>query len=120
MAGDDYDPENWPLVVWAAHHAVNQLGVPLHVTEKVSDDPYNRFPSWYFVKPQAGPDRLEVADALAAIADAEKARVAELRRQKRAERRAGGGRGCLRRNRARKSRISGLEFSENSGRGRQR
>lgn len=91
MAGDDYDPENWPLVVWAVHLAVNQLGVPLFVTEKVSDDAYNRFPSWYFVKPQAGPDRLEVADALAAIADAEKARVAELRRQKRAERRAGRG-----------------------------
>ena len=76
------------LVVWAAHHAVNQLGVPLYVTETVSQDPYNRFPSWYFTRPIDGPKTLEVADALAAIADAEKLRVMELRRQKRAERRA--------------------------------
>jgi hypothetical protein len=89
MAGDDYDLENWSLVVWAAHHAAGQLGVPLFVTERVSDDPYNRFPSWYFIKPEGGPQRIELADALLALADAEKARVAELRRQKRQARRAG-------------------------------
>lgn len=90
MAGDDYDPDNWPLVVWAAHHAANQLGVPLFVTEKVSEDAYNRFPSWYFVRPLDGPDRLVVEDSLESIAQAEKARVAEMRRQKRLERRAKG------------------------------
>lgn len=91
MAGDDYDPDNWPLVVWAAHHAAAQLGVPLFVTEKVSADPYNRFPSWYFIRPVGGPDRLDIAEPLAVIADAEKARVDEMRRQKRAERRASRG-----------------------------
>lgn len=88
MAGDDYDPDNWPLVVWAVHDAARQLQVPVHVIEKVSADPYNRFPSWYFVRPPGGPERLEPALPLTLLADAEKARVAELRRQKRQQWRA--------------------------------
>ena len=88
MAGDDYDPDNWPLVVWAVHDAARQLNVPVFVTQMISEDPYNRFPSWYFIRPASGPDRLEVAAPLAEIADAEKERVAELRRQKRLQRRA--------------------------------
>jgi SAM-dependent methyltransferase len=88
MAGDDYDPDNWPLVVWAVHNAARQLNTPVFVTQKTSEDPYNRFPSWYFIRPASGPDRLAVAAPLAAIADAEKERVAELRRKKRLQRRA--------------------------------
>ncbi|MEZ5798836.1 MAG: hypothetical protein R3D63_15965 [Paracoccaceae bacterium] len=88
MAGDDYDPQNWPLVVWAVNHAASQLGVPVHVTETVSEAAYNRYPSWYFIRPATGPDRLTLADPLLAIADAEKARVAEVRRQRRQQRRA--------------------------------
>ncbi len=53
MAGDDYSVKKWPLVVWAVNHFVRQLGVPLNVTDKVLDMGYNRFPSWFFVKPAA-------------------------------------------------------------------
>lgn len=91
MAGDGYDPDNWPLVVWAAHHAANQLGVTLFVTEKVSVDAQNRFPSCYFIRPFEGSDRLAVEGSLDAIAAGEKARVVEVRRQKRLERRAAKG-----------------------------
>jgi len=87
MAGDDYDPEAWPLVVWAVHHVVAQLGVPLQITDEVSSDAYNRYRSWYFVKP-AGPDApLHPCAPLMDVADLEKARVAEVRR-KRAKARA--------------------------------
>lgn len=80
MAGDDYDPETWPLVVWAVHHVVAQLGLPLYVTDVVSDDAYNRYRSWYFVKP-AGPDTdLRPCAPLMGVADVEKAKVAEARR----------------------------------------
>lgn len=89
MAGDDYDIETWPLVVWTAHHVALQLGVPIFVTEKVTDEPYNRYPSWYLRKPMDGPDKLELVEDLTVIADAEKARVAEMRRQKRQQRRGG-------------------------------
>lgn len=88
MAGDDYDRDNWPLVVWAAHHAVNQLGVPLFITDHTSDEAYNRFRSWYFIRPEAGPAHLTMPGDLQDIADAEKARVAEMRRKKRQAQRA--------------------------------
>lgn len=91
MAGDDYDAETWPLVVWAAHHAVNQLDVPLFVTDVTSDEAYNRFRSWYFVRPMTGPDRLTMPGDLQDIADAEKARVAEMRRKRRQAQRAARG-----------------------------
>ncbi len=51
MAGDDYSPKKWPLVVWGVNHLVRQLDVPLNLTDKVMDVSYNRFPSWFFVKP---------------------------------------------------------------------
>lgn len=54
MAGDDYDARRWPLVVWAAHDLVHQLGLRLKVTERVEDANYNRFPSWFFTKPLDG------------------------------------------------------------------
>jgi SAM-dependent methyltransferase len=89
MAGDDYDPEAWPLVVWAVHHVVAQLGVPLRITDQVTSDPYNRYRSWYFVKP-AGPDAaLRPCTPLMDVADLEKAKVAAARR-KRAQERAKG------------------------------
>jgi hypothetical protein len=54
MAGDDYDAERWPLVVWGANNLVHQLGLPLQVTEQLHDANYNRFPSWFFTKPLDG------------------------------------------------------------------
>ncbi len=82
MAGDDYDIESWPLVVWAVHHLVAQIGVPLMVTDVVSDAPYNKFRSWYFVKP-LGPDiALQPSKALMDLGDLEKASIAAARKQK--------------------------------------
>jgi Methyltransferase domain len=82
MAGDDYDPEAWPLVVWAVHHVVAQLGVPLLITDRVSDEAYNRYRSWYFVKPD-GPDAaLQPCAPLMDVADLEKAKVAVARRNR--------------------------------------
>lgn len=83
MAGDDYDAESWPLTVWAVNETVSQLGLTLHVTDLVTDEPYNRFPSWFFVKPDSGPATLEFPDSLDLIAAAEKLRIAEQRRRKR-------------------------------------
>lgn len=86
MAGDDYDTEAWPLVVWAVNEVVTQLDVPLMVTDKVSDEAYNKYRSWYFIKPE-GAKTLRPATLLQDISDGEKARVAEKRRQKRQARR---------------------------------
>jgi hypothetical protein len=87
MAGDDYDAKAWPLVVWAVHEAAAQLNVPLNVTDIVQDEAYNRFPSWSFTRPRRGADSLTFSPALRQIADAEKARIDELRRQKRQDQR---------------------------------
>lgn len=88
MAGDDYDIDRWPLVVWAANHAANQLGVPLFVTDLTSDTAYNRYRSWSFFRPLSGPDTLSMPAQLMEIGDAEKVRIAEERRLRRLERRA--------------------------------
>lgn len=85
MAGDDYDRAVWPLVVWAVHEAVAQLGVPLQVAERVQDEAYNRFPSWFFTRPESGPDRLGFSSALREIGDAERDRIDALRKLKRQE-----------------------------------
>ncbi len=83
MAGDDYDPKAWPLVVWAVHEAAAQLGVGLDLTDLVQDEPYNRFPSWSFTRPHDGPETLGFSAALRAIADAETARINALRKEQR-------------------------------------
>lgn len=83
MAGDDYDAESWPLVVWAVNHVVAELDVVLNVTDLVSDEPYNRYRSWHFTKPESGaPARIAPAADLAEVGDLEKARIAEKRRQR--------------------------------------
>lgn len=51
LAGDDYDPVRWPLVVWGVHHLVAQIGVPLQVTENILEGTYNNYASWFIVKP---------------------------------------------------------------------
>ncbi len=83
MAGDDYDLKMWPLTVWAVNEAVAQLGVRLRLTEFFSDEAYNRFPSWYFIKPQSGPEGLTFPIDLDLIAEAEKLRIGEERKRKR-------------------------------------
>ncbi|HMO07162.1 MAG TPA: class I SAM-dependent methyltransferase [Paracoccaceae bacterium] len=55
MAGDDYDAEVWPLVVWAVHHLAAQVGAELLLTDRVEDAAYSRYRSWFFVKPADGP-----------------------------------------------------------------
>lgn len=88
MAGDDYDPKVWPLVVWAVHEMAAQLGVGVQVAGLVADEPYNRFPSWSLIRPETAPDRLVFSEALQRIADAERARIDDLRKRKRQEQRA--------------------------------
>lgn len=87
LAGDDYDAKAWPLLVWAVHETAARLGVGLSVTDLVQDEAYNRFPSWSLTRPPTGPERLEFPTALQEIAAAETARIDELRRQKRQEKR---------------------------------
>ncbi len=88
MAGDDYALEDWPLVVWAVNDFVAQLGVALNVTCEVTDEPYARFPSWWFVAPpDLDPAAVTLTPDLLDVADAEKLAVAELRRRKQQARR---------------------------------
>jgi SAM-dependent methyltransferase len=83
MAGDDYDRAAWPLVVWAVHDLVLQLGLQLKVTAHVMDTAYNRFPSWFIRKPaQATPVALTGNSTLMQLGDAEKRRRAEEARAK--------------------------------------
>lgn len=64
LAGDDYDPVRWPLVVWGVHHLAAQIGVQLRLTENVLDGSYSNYASWFLTKPlkdsgrQLQPDRL--------------------------------------------------------------
>lgn len=83
MAGDDYDVQHWPLVVWAVHNLAAQLNQPVHVTDLTSDEPYNRFRSWYVIRPLNGPDEVDSAFALELLGDAERDRVAARRRARR-------------------------------------
>lgn len=88
MAGDDYDLTDWPLVVWAVHEAVTQIGGTLHIADQVSDQTYNRFPSWSFRRPEGGPDRLCFSARLREVCDFEKARIDQLRKEKRQQKQA--------------------------------
>lgn len=89
MAGDDYDAQKWPLVVWAVHHLVAQLGLSLKVTDQVEEAVYNRFRSWFFTKPMnAAPVNLVPSPELMNLGDMEKAAKAEERKKKQAARKA--------------------------------
>jgi SAM-dependent methyltransferase len=88
MAGDDYDPDNWPLVVWAVHEMAAQLKVSISVFARVAKGTYDRFPSWSLARPTAGLDELSFTKHFRNIADAEKARIDDLRKQKRQEQRS--------------------------------
>lgn len=87
FAGDDYAPDRWPLTVWAVNEVAWQLGVTVNVTEHVTGEAFNKFPSWFFVRPLSAPDRLEMPEALQIIGLAEKERIAKLRQQRRDRRR---------------------------------
>lgn len=89
FAGDDYSPDAWPLTVWAVNEAAAQLGVTLNVTDVVLNEAFNRHPSWFFTRPLTGPTLLEFPAELDQIAGAERLRVAEERKQRRKDRRAG-------------------------------
>jgi SAM-dependent methyltransferase len=88
MSGDDYDADAWPLVVWAVNHVVARLGVPLRVTDVVTDEAYCGYRSWFFVKPLDGPDMIEPAEDLEIIGAAERLRIETAQREKRQARRA--------------------------------
>lgn len=75
MAGDDYDATRWPLVVWAVHNLVSQLGLALKVTDKTVGETYNRFRSWFVIKPLQTTDiALHTDEALLKLGDEEKQR----------------------------------------------
>ena len=89
MAGDDYDAQKWPLVVWAVHHLVAQLGLPLKVTDQVQDAAYNKYRSWFFTKPmEPAAVTLTPSPALMNLGDMEKATKAEERKKRQAARKA--------------------------------
>jgi hypothetical protein len=86
LAGDDYDPVRWPLVVWGVHHLVSQLGVPLRVTEHVMDGNYSNYASWFLTKPmQETASPLKPDPLLQAIGQEERDAVAARRAAKAAE-----------------------------------
>ena len=73
FAGDDYDFEKWPLVVWAVNDLANQLGVMLNITDQVANVAYNKFRSWYFTRPMTAPDSpLRYCEPLVEVGDVEK------------------------------------------------
>ena len=88
MAGDDYDLQSWPLVVWAVHNLVHQLGLHLKVTDQTGDVTYNRYRSWFFVKPDhAEPLTLAGNETLMQLGDVEKRhRAAETKAKMQARR----------------------------------
>lgn len=89
MAGDDYDAQRWPLVVWAVHHLVAQLGLSLKVTDQVQDAAYNKFRSWFFTKPvDVAAVSLTASPELVNLGDMEKAAKAEERKKRQAARKA--------------------------------
>ena len=82
MAGDDYD-DVWPLVQWAVNDFATAVGVELQLTEVTENSPYNRHPSWFFVKTAESRNREYVPHPeLAQLAESEKARIAAHRRAK--------------------------------------
>ncbi len=83
IAGDDYDPATWPLVVWAVHDLARQLGQPVQVTDITTEEPYNRYRSWYVIRPLNGPDALDPPLALVLLGEAERARVDARRKARR-------------------------------------
>ncbi|MDB5659042.1 MAG: MenG-like methyltransferase [Cypionkella sp.] len=84
MAGDDYDVKSWPLVVWAVHDLVQQLGLHLKITDKAGDVTYNRYRSWFFIKPQRVDNVVALSGnaTLMQLGDAEKQRRAEATKAK--------------------------------------
>lgn len=87
LAGDDYDPQRWPLVVWGVHNLVAQIGVPLHITENILTGTFNNYPSWFIVKPrtaQAAPLRPD--PILHELAEEERAAEARRKAERRAKR----------------------------------
>ena len=88
MAGDDYDPEAWPLVVWAVHNLADQLGVDLKITDLTVDETYNRYRSWYFTKPEGPEPELRPSPLLVQFGNQEKAARAEKNKEKIAAKRA--------------------------------
>lgn len=89
MAGDDYAPEKWPLVVWGVNHLVRQLNVPLNVTDGTLNESYNRYPSWFFTKPshpdatllKPDPELVGIGQAARLLRNADLAENAPLRRK---------------------------------------
>lgn len=77
MAGDDYDPKTWPLVVWAVHNLADQLDVDLKITDLTVDENYNRYRSWFFIKPDGPEPELRPSADLIRLANQEKAVRAE-------------------------------------------
>jgi hypothetical protein len=77
LAGDDYDPLRWPLVVWGVHNLVAQIGVPLQVTENILEGTYNNYASWFLTKPlDAGPRVLNPDPVLQRLGIEERAAIA--------------------------------------------
>lgn len=82
LAGDDYDPVRWPLVVWGVHHLVAQLGVPLRLTENVLDGNYSNYASWFITKPTGPQPALQPDPLLQKIGAEERIAIAKRRRAK--------------------------------------
>lgn len=89
MAGDDYDPEVWPLTVWAVNHLAAQVGAEVLLTDIVETAGSGRHRSWFFVKPEGGASPRPCPE-LQAVAAAEAERIAARRRARRAARLAAG------------------------------
>ena len=79
MAGDDYH-DDWPLVMWAVNHFASQLGTQITLTGKIMDEPYSKYPTWFFQKSRVfDPDAAPLDSYLVEIAQKERMRIQRLR-----------------------------------------
>ena len=49
LSGDDYH-KDWPLVIEVVNDFVRQTNFKLFLTDKIDDDPYSQYPSWFVIK----------------------------------------------------------------------
>ena len=49
LSGDDYH-KDWPLVIDVVDDFAKQTNFNLFLTDKIDDDPYSQYPSWYVIK----------------------------------------------------------------------
>jgi hypothetical protein len=75
MSGDDYHSD-WPLVMWAVNHFASQIGAKITLTDKIQDERYSQYPTWFFRKDhEFDPSTAPLDPRLVYIAGIERKRI---------------------------------------------